>query len=166
MTKEALKMALEALEEPKEHFAKHRRLEAITAIKEALAQPEQEPVAWEQFYPDIGKPQIEFAPVKIVAYTTCPNGMVDTCCENYNDCTLSFYDKDAGRWSGKTKNIGSLGMPVNVLVTPPQRTWAGLTQTQVKLLWEGVREEAIKSGDSLNWVFYTHINEALKEKNT
>jgi hypothetical protein len=29
------------------------------AIKEALAQPEQEPVAWEQFYPDIGKPQIE-----------------------------------------------------------------------------------------------------------
>ena len=27
--------------------------------------------------------------------TTCPNGMVDTCCENYNDCALSFYDKDA-----------------------------------------------------------------------
>ena len=27
--------------------------------------------------------------------TTCPNGMVDTCCENYNDCTLSFYDKNA-----------------------------------------------------------------------
>ena len=49
MTKEALKMALEALEEPKEHFAKHRRLEAITAIKEALAQPkepEQEPVTY------------------------------------------------------------------------------------------------------------------------
>jgi len=42
---EALKLALEALEEPKEHIAKHRRLEAITAIKEALAQPEQEPVA-------------------------------------------------------------------------------------------------------------------------
>ena len=49
---------------------------------------------------------------------------------------------------------------------PPQRRWVGLTQTQVKLLWEGVQEEAVKSGDSLNWVFYTHINEALKEKNT
>jgi len=48
----------------------------------------------------------------------------------------------------------------------PQREWVSLTQTQVKLLWEGVQEEAIKSGDSLNWVFYTHINEALKEKNT
>ena len=44
MTKdEALKLVLEALEEPKEHIAKHRRLEAITAIREALAQPEQEP---------------------------------------------------------------------------------------------------------------------------
>ena len=47
-----------------------------------------------------------------------------------------------------------------------KRTWVGLTLTQVKLLWEGVQEEAVKSGDSLNWVFYTHINEALKEKNT
>lgn len=27
--------------------------------------------------------------------TTCPNGMVDTCCENYNHCSLSYYDKDA-----------------------------------------------------------------------
>ena len=27
--------------------------------------------------------------------TTCPNGMVDTCCENYDNCTLSYYDKDA-----------------------------------------------------------------------
>ena len=27
--------------------------------------------------------------------TSCPNGMVDTCCENYDDCTLSYYDKDA-----------------------------------------------------------------------
>ena len=48
----------------------------------------------------------------------------------------------------------------------PQRTWVGLTLTQVKLLGEGVQEEAIKSGHSRDWVFYTHINEALKEKNT
>ena len=46
------------------------------------------------------------------------------------------------------------------------KEWVDLTPTQVKLLWEGVREEAIKSGESLNWVFYTHINEALKERNT
>ena len=34
----------------------------------------------------------------------------------------------AGRCSGKTENIGCLGMPVNVLVTPPQRTWVGLSR--------------------------------------
>lgn len=39
---QALKLALEALEEPKEHIAKHRRLEAINAIHKALAEPEQE----------------------------------------------------------------------------------------------------------------------------
>jgi len=53
MTKEALKLALEALETPRP-FDSYPPLwrayektinEAITAIKEALAQPEQEPVA-------------------------------------------------------------------------------------------------------------------------
>ena len=47
----------------------------------------------------------------------------------------------------------------------PKGEWVGLTLTQVKLLGEGVQEEAIKSGYSRDWVFYTHINEALKEKN-
>ena len=68
MTQEALKMALEALititdaiyvNSQQEANAVYKANDAITAIKEALAQPEQEPVAWEQFYPDIGKPQIE-----------------------------------------------------------------------------------------------------------
>ena len=67
MTKEeVLKMTLEALEaDPLEMVADvdghmvFLKDKAITAIKEALAQT-QEPVAWEQFYPDIGKPQIAF----------------------------------------------------------------------------------------------------------
>jgi hypothetical protein len=46
-----------------------------------------------------------------------------------------------------------------------EREWVGLTQTQVKLLREGVEKESIKTGDSIDWVFYTHINEALREKN-
>ena len=56
MTKdEALKLALKFVEDSECGTAD---LEA--AIKEALAQPEQEFVAWEQFYPDFGKPQIAF----------------------------------------------------------------------------------------------------------
>ena len=46
MTKEALKLALEALEMFCEHGAILRPIETRDAIKEALAQPEQEPVAW------------------------------------------------------------------------------------------------------------------------
>jgi hypothetical protein len=60
MTKEeALKLALDALEgalsDDKPYIAECKV--ALDAIKEALAQPAQEPVAWEQFYPDMGKPQ-------------------------------------------------------------------------------------------------------------
>ena len=52
MTKEALTLALDALEDIGDEwgFTSERtvpkRKEALTAIKEALAQPEQEPVAW------------------------------------------------------------------------------------------------------------------------
>jgi hypothetical protein len=48
MTQEALKLALEALEKYCTPYldGTHPADEAITAIKEALAQPEQEPVAW------------------------------------------------------------------------------------------------------------------------
>ena len=68
MTKdEVLKLALEALEADELDMVDDgsgnmvfRKEQAITAIKKSLAQPEQEPVAWEQFYPDIGKPQIAF----------------------------------------------------------------------------------------------------------
>ena len=61
--KEALKLALEALEKVRYRSLADKFVDpAIAAIKDALAQPEQEPVAWEQFYPDIGKPQLKQEP--------------------------------------------------------------------------------------------------------
>jgi hypothetical protein len=50
MTKdEALKLALEALDVVKLHFTQNRHInEAITAIKEALAQPEKRPTTREE----------------------------------------------------------------------------------------------------------------------
>jgi hypothetical protein len=54
MTKEALKLALKALETSM--YPQQKQLQAITAIKAAL-EAKDEPVAWEQFYPDMGKPQ-------------------------------------------------------------------------------------------------------------
>ena len=72
MTKdEALKLALSTLNEVRQEtfrlmrdgqtlYAEDKVWSTIISIKEALAQTKQEPVAWEQFYPDIGKPQIAF----------------------------------------------------------------------------------------------------------
>ena len=53
----AAQQALEALEARAVNDYFERLTETITALRTALAEPEQEPVAWEQFYPDIGKPQ-------------------------------------------------------------------------------------------------------------
>jgi hypothetical protein len=84
MTQEALKLALEALEElfdtngywwQEVDEQTLKKIEhSITVIKEALREHamrevqrlgqeiEQEPVAWEQFYLDIGKPQLTHPP--------------------------------------------------------------------------------------------------------
>ena len=148
---EALRLALEALQfalhvgfpessesqikKGEKAYQQHRA--AITAIKEALAQPDQdevdirsrlyqriheletqlaqpkqEPVAWEQFYPDIGKPQL-----------THP--------------------------------------PQGIYYTPPQRTWLGLTEEDLKLL---SAEWRIVYGA---WMddFARDIEAKLKEKN-
>ena len=79
--------------------------------------------------------------------------------------TLAWYDPTTNRVSTDKDDpwFTPLGQvwPLNV-----ERKWVGLTQTQVKLLREGVEKEAIKTGDSIDWVFYTHINEALKDKNS
>ena len=66
MTKdEALRIALETLEYAGPSWIESRQ-PAITAIKAAL-EAKDEFVAWEQFYPDIGKPQIAFN-AEVVGY--------------------------------------------------------------------------------------------------
>ena len=59
--RQAAQQALEALERINAIHYLQDLYEAldweIDALRAALAEPEQEPVAWEQFHPDIGKPQ-------------------------------------------------------------------------------------------------------------
>jgi len=77
MTQEALKLALEALTYIyTETTADEDELidQAITAIKEALAQPEQEPVAWvcmnyKKHDIDFDQPAIDAIPVGTMLYT-------------------------------------------------------------------------------------------------
>ena len=83
--REALKLAMEALKYPLNQSHENFNVDmaellahrAITAIKEALAQPEQEPVAFIcEFYADEGHPFVSFEPVthgtNTPLYTTPP----------------------------------------------------------------------------------------------
>ena len=101
MTQEALKLALQVLEDCVNSYGlKYERpafVKAITAIKEALAQPEQEPVAWMyQEYRD----DDQFGWRDEILFTPPPND------PNY------------------FRNI------VPVYTTPPRRTWVGLSDKE------------------------------------
>lgn len=80
MKDEALRLALEALERVKVEFSIHQMDTAITALREALAQPQQEPVATVvehlgfvdgiiRFY---GTENMEQLPVGTMLYTSPP----------------------------------------------------------------------------------------------
>ena len=128
MTQEALRMALEALENgdvpTPENVGKN--LDAITAIKEALAQT-QEPVAWAHY---------------------------DTF-NNLNSLTTARFKATLA-----TKNTGACC--IALYITPPQRTWVGLTDKEIDSYFED-------HGWSPSKDYYPAIKaiEAkLKEKNT
>jgi len=148
MTKEALELALEALEEPKEHFAKHRRLEAITAIKEALAQ-EQEPVT----YSGNGTAGREADARPTGFFFQMPKPMTQPEQE-----PVAWMDKDGDVLSASIVDGKGL-RNIPLYTTPPQRTWVGLTDEEVKdIVWNLPYEpsqEHIRA-----------IEAKLKEKNT
>ena len=111
MTKdEALKLALKALEADELDMVDDgsgnmvfRKEQAITAIKEALAQPEQEPVAWEQFHEHMAGPFYK-APPQPEQEPLTENGMY----------RLGYHNGYGfGEAYGKANS--------------PQRTWVGLT---------------------------------------
>ena len=52
----------EALAQPERSMKVEGPLHVVCQCDKCKAQPEQELVAWEQFYPDIGKPQIAINP--------------------------------------------------------------------------------------------------------
>ena len=193
--REALKLALEALEGfipylPLKDEAQCNRYDlATTAIKAALAQPAQEPVAMLERDPSIGRLRVTYEDAVteldegVYPLYTEPQGWRDNVAQAYlkgfdegcksnaknaskpvawlepewgekicpevgyevtmtddhprDLCWIPLYahppqgirnGDTTRRWSGKTENIGCLGMPVNVPVTPPQRTWVGLTK--------------------------------------
>jgi hypothetical protein len=155
MTQEALKLALEALEFIPESgsmlgaHAEAKRLEAITAIKEALAQT-QEPVAYlcenavGHKYFRWKKPSSTYKPIAL--YTTPPQRTerpVD--CERCNRLEEQAYDL-----------VGKLRVANIKLSMQPQRAWVGLTDEE--------ENEYNYLGPDMHWVIQ-EIAAKLKEKN-
>ena len=52
--------AVNRMAQPERSMKVEGPLHVVCQCNKCNTQPEQEPVAWEQFYPDIGKPQIAF----------------------------------------------------------------------------------------------------------
>ena len=172
MTKdEALKLALEALEEDELDMVDDgngnmvfRKEQALTAIKEALAQPEQEPVLWMmpdgktadkwalQFYRgQKGKP----------LYTTPP---ALTQPEQEPLAWISTGPASMIHWTADKPAYGDDWVPL--YTTPPQRTWVGLSDEEIAEFdtWHDNREEEVGWCNPSEIVAY--IEAKLKEKNT
>jgi len=124
MTKdEALKMALEALEEAWYHVGTFQPTEkaidlydeARTAIKEALAQPEQEPVV-ESFIVHM----YNFG-YKAGHHDTVEGQYIDLDRRNMG----TYHSDIVAEW---VEDVG-------YHTTPPQRTWVGLTEDEVNDLY-------------------------------
>ena len=147
MTKdEALKLALEALEEAcgdrcNAEYNPCFQREAITAIKEALAQPEQEPVAWLHRFIE-GGISIGLKPADLKRhperweplYTYPPQTELVCVC--------------GAVWEGQ-----------ELVETPPQSTWVGLTD-------EEKNKMAFIAGSDKHWLISLVENKLKKQNET
>ena len=136
--RQVLELALEALETKGEHHP--RVYQAITAIKEALAQPEQEPVAYLVLFEGAGK-LLEFkkgnyihgAKVEHIPLYTKPQIEIGCaeCGVNGNHalyciaCTEQFLLSEAIKH--EREECASLDIPI----TPPQRDYLDMSPLEI-----------------------------------
>ena len=160
--RELMQQALEALEQSvstcfdqyshhevmsrSEHFMNR----AMKALRERLAQPEQEPVAWEQFYPNIGKPQIEQPKVR-----TGDCLLVGVCALEGHKIQAK---QEQEEYLSKAYRLAN-ELRCHLAIAPaPQRTWVGLTDEEIENLMDVY--------DVASTDYARTIEAKLKEKNT
>ena len=184
MTKdEALKLALEALNDLSawndgevgghmdEPYSAEVARRTITAIKEALAKPEQKPIAW--VYPEglealkAGKPWTAYGtrqePNNTALYLSPQPDIAP-----YAWVTFTPYGDEDDVWYENPEGQLLEGWTYKPLydTTPPQRTWVGLSDEEIKAFdtWHDNREEEVGWCNPSEIVAY--IEAKLKEKNT
>jgi len=158
--KEAMKLALEALQtlmiERGSIYDK-----AITAIKERLAQPEQEPVGSVVRWVDgslihgwFGDPP----PEGTLLYAHPPQRTEQ---EPVAWMSPSWIDPNTRGWQSDSFESIPIEGWLPIYTTPPQRTWVGLTEQEHT-------DIAVECGCmSADWVFYgAAVERKVKERNT
>ena len=166
MTKnEALKLALEALEQWNTPL--YKRGKAITAIKEALAQPEQEPVIGTKTWFEDGKMVTQHLTAKDIYKdpeqpeqepVTWRNAAIRVGEDLCSVGPFGYYDMTAKQWLDWALSV------VTVHAPPPQRTWVGLTDDERRAIGNGFEND---NGHIPSWMSFARAIEAkLKEKNT
>ena len=148
MNKEAMKLALEALEGMYiQGFTQDDSPinNAIIALREALAKPD----FWEGYVPEPDKRQ----------------QALDKKAENARELGLDYEPVKSGEGASATVTI-TLPAQDSGIVTAggfdprTQRTWVGLTHEEV----DDLSREMVKGNKSVNWLSYS-IEAKLKEKN-
>ena len=149
MTQDELKVVLEFVESinlGSRSASVEQQRKAITAINEALAQPEQEPVAWVS--EDVCKGQyIDGRPRKI--WWECEKGV-----------GTAFYTTPPQRAEPVIDKSAAIRIATTLGWTPP-RTWVGLTDEEVSEVFGG----DIHAEHSGELRFVRAIEAKLKQKN-
>jgi hypothetical protein len=161
--RETMQQALEALEKTQSegyNLPGTAIREAITALRETLAQPEQEPVAW-ICYGAPGKRDIDFEesdinelPIGTHLYTTPPAAQPE------QEVLCRFCHDKKGCWAWQCYSCGEIDDVQKPALPAAQRPWQGLTE------WE--REAIAHACGAMGseWlVFIEAVEKALKEKN-
>jgi len=121
--------------------------------------------------------------------TVCPKGMVDTCCENYDNCTLAYHDKDAeikrlnekieflartnmlySDWEHRETQVTSelirKGIEEHKINAELRAEIERLKQRTWLGLTDDEQQQAYEQWQNEGWgVFYNAIEAKLKEKN-
>ena len=120
---------------------------AIDVIKEALAQPEQEPVAWE------GGEGWES-----LAWELCADENGEDSCNELIWEGGPIPEPWGDRWMKYEEEAKRLIALVQKHTTPPQRTWVGLTDEEIKSIWLNEKDY----GD--DWLDVQGIARAIETK--
>jgi len=137
--------------------------EMVRVLSDKLAieqnkQEQGEPVAWEQFYPDIGKPQIEQPKVR-----TGDCLLVGVCASEGHKIQVK---QEQEEYLSKAYRLAN-ELRCHLAIAPaPQRTWAGLTDEEI---WETISRIGTSNSDVNPYAKLSDaraIEAKLKEKNT